>query len=383
MAERWLRCAELAKKHSSATHRGDKVKHRKPADNWTIKDRKAGFRFIGKPIRRARRTSGSSPARAASATISTSTARPMRRWCARPIRMRASSRHRCARARKKCRACSASSPAPIASPTSSAPIPHDPLPKTKYDMKLTRPAAAPVFIGPHMLLPADKARHVGEAVAMVVAETKAQALDAAEAVEVDYEELPFVIHSEDAMAPGAPEGVGRGARQHPGRDLVRRSRGDRPGLRGRRPRGQDGLPYRPRHRRAARAARGGRALRRRHRPLHALCRLRRRGAPEERARDRARHRARQAARPLLRRRRQFRHAQPRLRRVRPGAVGGAQARPAGQIHRDALGSLSQRLPGPRPGHQGRAGARARTAASSPCAPPISAMSARARSRSRR
>ena len=64
------------------------------------------------------------------------------------------------------------------------PIPHDPLPKTKYDMKLTGPGGA-VFIGPHMLLPADKARHVGEAVAMVVAETKAQALDAAEAVEVD------------------------------------------------------------------------------------------------------------------------------------------------------------------------------------------------------
>src|SRR5499427_4008063 len=56
-----------------------------------------------------------------------------------------------------------------------------------------------------MLLPADKARHVGEAVAMVVAETKAQALDAAEAVEVDYEELPFVIHSEDAMRPDAPK----------------------------------------------------------------------------------------------------------------------------------------------------------------------------------
>src|SRR5215475_1491649 len=85
------------------------------------------------------------------------------------------------------------------------PIPHDPLPKTKYDMKLHAPGGGTVFIGPHMLLPADKARHVGEAVAMVVAETKAQALDAAEAVEVDYEELPFVIHSEDAMRPDAPK----------------------------------------------------------------------------------------------------------------------------------------------------------------------------------
>jgi carbon-monoxide dehydrogenase large subunit len=84
------------------------------------------------------------------------------------------------------------------------PIPHDPLPKTKYDMKLHAPGGGTVFIGPHMLLPADKARHVGEAVAMVVAETKTQALDAAEAVAVDYEELPFALHAEDALAPGAP-----------------------------------------------------------------------------------------------------------------------------------------------------------------------------------
>ncbi len=83
------------------------------------------------------------------------------------------------------------------------PIPHDPLPKTKFDMKLTGPRGSAVFQGPHVLLPADKARHVGEAVAMVVAETKAQAMDAAEAVEVQYEELPFVLHSEDAMRPGA------------------------------------------------------------------------------------------------------------------------------------------------------------------------------------
>src|SRR5215471_12835722 len=53
------------------------------------------------------------------------------------------------------------------------PIPHDPVPKTKFDMKLTAAGGKPVFIGPHMLLPADKARHVGEAVAMVVAETLA------------------------------------------------------------------------------------------------------------------------------------------------------------------------------------------------------------------
>ncbi|MGA8692498.1 MAG: xanthine dehydrogenase family protein molybdopterin-binding subunit [Xanthobacteraceae bacterium] len=85
-----------------------------------------------------------------------------------------------------------------------APIPHDPVPKTKYDMKLTGPGGGAVFAGPHVVLPADRVRHVGEAVAMVVAGTKAQAMDAAEAVAMRYQELPFVLHSEDAMVPGAP-----------------------------------------------------------------------------------------------------------------------------------------------------------------------------------
>ncbi|HTS41442.1 MAG TPA: xanthine dehydrogenase family protein molybdopterin-binding subunit [Xanthobacteraceae bacterium] len=83
-------------------------------------------------------------------------------------------------------------------------IPHTPVPATRHDMKLTGPGGGQVFAGPHLLLTADKVRHVGEAVAMVVAATKAQALDAAEAVDVHYEELPFVTATEDALAPGAP-----------------------------------------------------------------------------------------------------------------------------------------------------------------------------------
>jgi carbon-monoxide dehydrogenase large subunit len=84
------------------------------------------------------------------------------------------------------------------------PIPHNPLPKTHFDLKLTGPGGSTVFEGPHVLLPTDKARHVGEAVAIVVAETREQALDAAEAVTVEYEELPFVTHAPDALKPGAP-----------------------------------------------------------------------------------------------------------------------------------------------------------------------------------
>ncbi|MBV8754202.1 MAG: xanthine dehydrogenase family protein molybdopterin-binding subunit [Hyphomicrobiales bacterium] len=84
------------------------------------------------------------------------------------------------------------------------PIPHDPLPKTRTDLKLTGPGGGSVFIGPHALLPAHKARHVGEAVAMVVGETPTQALDAAEAVAVEYEELPWVAEANGAIEPGAP-----------------------------------------------------------------------------------------------------------------------------------------------------------------------------------
>lgn len=85
------------------------------------------------------------------------------------------------------------------------PIPHDPLPKTKFDMKLTGPDGnRNPFIGPHLLLPADKARHAGEAVAMVVADTLAQALDAAEAVEITWEELPWVSKTLKALEPDAP-----------------------------------------------------------------------------------------------------------------------------------------------------------------------------------
>jgi 2-furoyl-CoA dehydrogenase large subunit len=50
----------------------------------------------------------------------------------------------------------------------------------------------------------DVVRYAGEWVAAVVADTRAQAEDAAEAVEVEYEPLPHVIEAEKAMQPGAP-----------------------------------------------------------------------------------------------------------------------------------------------------------------------------------
>ena len=84
------------------------------------------------------------------------------------------------------------------------PIPHSPVPSTQYDMKLTAPGGGKVAIDPHHLLPVDRARHVGEAVAMVVGETRDKALDAADEIIVDYEELRFAIDAERALADGAP-----------------------------------------------------------------------------------------------------------------------------------------------------------------------------------
>ncbi len=57
---------------------------------------------------------------------------------------------------------------------------------------------------PHPVLASGKVRHVGDAVAVVVAESAAQAKDAAELVEVDYEVLEFVVDSLEAVADGAP-----------------------------------------------------------------------------------------------------------------------------------------------------------------------------------
>ena len=53
-------------------------------------------------------------------------------------------------------------------------------------------------------LPEDKVRFVGDPLACVVAETRAEARDAAEAVLLDIEALPAVLTPEAAAAPGAP-----------------------------------------------------------------------------------------------------------------------------------------------------------------------------------
>jgi carbon-monoxide dehydrogenase large subunit len=61
---------------------------------------------------------------------------------------------------------------------------------------------SPMKMGPHPLLAQGKARYVGDRVAVVVAETYEQAKDAAEALAVDYQELPAVIGVADAHDAG-------------------------------------------------------------------------------------------------------------------------------------------------------------------------------------
>ena len=70
---------------------------------------------------------------------------------------------------------------------------------------------APVPNGAGLLVPhrpalaGDRVRHVGDPVALVVAETEAQARDAAEEVMVEYDPLPSVTDLAAAVEPGAPQ----------------------------------------------------------------------------------------------------------------------------------------------------------------------------------
>lgn len=60
-----------------------------------------------------------------------------------------------------------------------------------------------LFMPDNVLLATDRVRHVGDAIALVVAETDAQARDAAGLVEIDFEPLPAVVDAAAALEPGA------------------------------------------------------------------------------------------------------------------------------------------------------------------------------------
>ena len=83
-------------------------------------------------------------------------------------------------------------------------IPHHPVPTNPHEVPLKSRDGSDFFIAPHAPLPADTVRFVGEAVALVIAETPAAAKDGVARVSVDYEPLPAVTATVDAVAADAP-----------------------------------------------------------------------------------------------------------------------------------------------------------------------------------
>jgi carbon-monoxide dehydrogenase large subunit len=83
-------------------------------------------------------------------------------------------------------------------------IPHTPIPaKPPADILLVNSDGSEHGYAPQDLLPTDRVRYVGQQVAMVVAETVAQAKDAAEHIAVEYEPLDPVIAGAAAVQTGA------------------------------------------------------------------------------------------------------------------------------------------------------------------------------------
>ncbi len=74
----------------------------------------------------------------------------------------------------------------------------------KANMPRKKADGSPMFAPQRPALVVDRARYVGDPVAMVIAETLEQAKDAAELVAVDYEALPSTTSTADAAEPGAP-----------------------------------------------------------------------------------------------------------------------------------------------------------------------------------
>src|SRR5262245_7386989 len=80
---------------------------------------------------------------------------------------------------------------------------HRPVPTNPHEVPLKSPDGSPFFVSDPLPLPVDRVRFVGEPVAMVVAETALVARDGAERVTVEWEPLPAVVTSTDAIATGA------------------------------------------------------------------------------------------------------------------------------------------------------------------------------------
>ncbi|HZC96671.1 MAG TPA: xanthine dehydrogenase family protein molybdopterin-binding subunit, partial [Bradyrhizobium sp.] len=70
---------------------------------------------------------------------------------------------------------------------------------------VTNRDGSPSMLPPHPAIARGRVRHVGDTVAMVVAESAAEARDAAELITVDYEPLPASVDTAHALDPGQPQ----------------------------------------------------------------------------------------------------------------------------------------------------------------------------------
>ena len=82
-------------------------------------------------------------------------------------------------------------------------IPHPAVPTNPHEVPLLSRDGSAFFVAPHAPLPTDRARFVGEPVAMVVAETPAAARDGVEHVRVEWQPLRATVTAADATAGGA------------------------------------------------------------------------------------------------------------------------------------------------------------------------------------
>lgn len=74
----------------------------------------------------------------------------------------------------------------------------------KANMPRKRPDGKPMYAPQRPPLVTDRVRYVGDPVVMVIGNSIAEAKDAAELVNIDYEALPSVTLTEDTVKPGAP-----------------------------------------------------------------------------------------------------------------------------------------------------------------------------------
>ena len=215
-------------------------------------------------------------------------------------------------------------------------------------------------MGAYPALAKDVVRYVGQPTAIVVARTRGQARDAADAVSVDWQELPAVVDAVKALEPGAPQ-------LHPeaAGNLIydwehRRRRGDRRRLRQGEARHQARHRQQPARPERDGAARGARRLRSGRRELHAVddepepaCRA---AGPLRLLQRRARA---QASGDRARCRRRLRLEDLHLPRRDRLPVGVEEVRRAGEVGRRPHRVVPLGRAWPRPRHARRDGVRRR------------------------